>query len=95
MDRFDAEGALGAIERWKVNVAQWVPTMFVRMLKLPDSIRTRYDVSSLKMAIRAAAPCPVEVKRAMMDWWGPILFEYYSCTELNGMTVINSRGMDQ
>jgi fatty-acyl-CoA synthase len=88
MDHFDAEAALGAIERWRVNVAQWVPTMFVRMLKLADPIRTRYDVSSLKMAIHAAAPCPVEVKRAMMDWWGPILHEYYSCTELNGMTVV-------
>ncbi|MCX8497054.1 MAG: acyl-CoA synthetase [Akkermansiaceae bacterium] len=88
MDRFDPEAALEAIERWKVNVAQWVPTMFVRMLKLPDPIRKRYDVSSLKMAIHAAAPCPVEVKRAMMDWWGPVLHEYYSCTELNGMTVV-------
>ena len=88
MDRFDAEAALAAIERWRVNVAQWVPTMFVRMLKLPDATRRRYDVSSLKMAIHAAAPCPVEVKRAMMDWWGPILHEYCSCTELNGMTVV-------
>jgi fatty-acyl-CoA synthase len=88
MDRFEPEAALAAIERWKVNVAQWVPTMFVRMLKLPDPIRARYDLSSLQMAIHAAAPCPVEVKRAMMDWWGPILHEYYSCTELNGMTVI-------
>lgn len=88
LDRFDPEAALEAIERWKVNVAQWVPTMFVRMLKLSDPIRKRYDVSSLKMAIHAAAPCPVEVKRAMMDWWGPVLHEYYSCTELNGMTVV-------
>lgn len=88
LDRFDPEAALEAIERWKVNVAQWVPTMFVRMLKLSDPIRKRYDVSSLRMAIHAAAPCPVEVKRAMMDWLGPVLHEYYSCTELNGMTVV-------
>jgi long-chain acyl-CoA synthetase len=65
-----------------------VPTMFVRMLKLPQEVRERYDVSSLKVAIHAAAPCPVDVKRAMMDWWGPILHEYYSSTEFNGMTMI-------
>lgn len=89
MDKFEPELALQAIERWKVNASQWVPTMFVRMLKLPEEVRLRYDVSSLRMAIHAAAPCPVEVKRAMMDWWGPILYEYYSCTELNGMTVVS------
>jgi len=89
MDKFEPEAALQAIERWRVNAAQWVPTMFVRMLKLPEEVRARYDVSSLKMAIHAAAPCPVDVKRAMMDWWGPILHEYYSCTELNGMTVVS------
>lgn len=88
MDKFDPEVALQSIERWKVNAAQWVPTMFVRMLKLPEDVRQQYDVSSLKIAIHAAAPCPVEVKRAMMEWWGPILHEYYSCTELNGMTVV-------
>ncbi|OPF61961.1 acyl-CoA synthetase [Hydrogenophaga sp. H7] len=88
MDKFDPEVALQSIEHWKVNAAQWVPTMFVRMLKLPEDVRQQYDVSSLKIAIHAAAPCPVEVKRAMMDWWGPILHEYYSCTELNGMTVV-------
>lgn len=88
MDKFDPEGALSAIEQWRVNAAQWVPTMFVRMLKLPDDVRGRYDVSSLRMAIHAAAPCPVDVKRAMMAWWGPILHEYYASTELNGMTVI-------
>lgn len=88
MDRFDPEEALQAIEHWRINASQWVPTMFVRMLKLPEEVRRRYDVSSLRMAIHAAAPCPVEVKRSMMAWWGPILHEYYSCTELNGMTVI-------
>jgi acyl-CoA synthetase (AMP-forming)/AMP-acid ligase II len=65
--------------------------MFVRMLKLPDDVRTRYDVSSLKGAIHAAAPCPVEVKARMIDWWGPILIEYYAGSEANGVTVCNSQ----
>jgi long-chain acyl-CoA synthetase len=90
MDRFDPEAALAAIEKWRVNASQWVPTMFVRLLKLPSQARARHDLSSLTMAIHAAAPCPVDVKRAMIDWWGPVLHEYYSCTELNGMTVIDS-----
>ena len=72
MERFDAEGALAAIERYRVTHSQWVPTMFVRMLKLPAEVRERYDVSSLRVAIHAAAPCPVDVKRAMIDWWGPV-----------------------
>jgi len=88
MDKFEAEQALELIERYRVTHSQWVPTMFVRMLKLPDGVRSRYDVSSLKVAIHAAAPCPVDVKRAMIDWWGPILHEYYSSTEMNGMTTI-------
>lgn len=88
MDRFEPERALQAVARWKVNASQWVPTMFVRLLKLPAEVRERHDCSSLRIAIHAAAPCPVDVKRAMMDWWGPILHEYYSCTELNGITVI-------
>lgn len=90
MDRFDAEDALAQIERHHVTHSQWVPTMFVRMLKLPAPIRARYDVSSMRVAIHAAAPCPVEVKQAMIDWWGPILLEYYSSTELNGMTLITT-----
>jgi len=88
MDKFDAEQSLELIQRYRVTHSQWVPTMFVRMLKLPDEVRTAYDVSSMRVAIHAAAPCPVDVKRAMMDWWGPILHEFYSSTELNGMTVI-------
>jgi len=67
-----------------------VPTMFVRMLKLPDAVRLRYDVSSLKGAIHAAAPCPVDVKAKMIEWWGPILIEYYAGSEGNGVTVSNS-----
>ncbi|MGW4365738.1 acyl-CoA synthetase [Nocardia takedensis] len=89
MEKFDAEQALAAIERYRVTHSQWVPTMFVRMLKLDESVRTRYDVSSMKVAVHAAAPCPVEVKRAMIDWWGPVLHEYYASTEANGATFIN------
>ena len=65
--------------------------MFVRMLKLPDEVRARYDVSSLKGAIHAAAPCPVDVKAKMIEWWGPILIEYYAGTEGNGVTVSTSQ----
>src|ERR1019366_1800264 len=84
MERFDAEKALEYIERYKVTCAQWVPTHFVRMLKLPAETRARYDVSSLKRVFHAAAPCPVPVKEAMIAWWGPIVQEYYAGTEGNG-----------
>jgi long-chain acyl-CoA synthetase len=90
MERFDAEAALAAIERYKVTCAQWVPTHFVRMLKLPPETRARYDVSSLKRVFHAAAPCPVPVKAAMIDWWGPIVQEYYAGTEANGFCVITA-----
>lgn len=88
MERFDPVAALSAIERYRVTHSQWVPTMFVRMLKLPEQQRAAYDLSSHRVAVHAAAPCPVAVKSAMMDWWGPILHEYYSSTEGNGMTCI-------
>jgi long-chain acyl-CoA synthetase len=88
MERFDAEAALAAIERRKVTVAQWVPTHFVRMLKLPEEVRNRWDLSSLKAVFHAAAPCPVPVKQQMMAWWGPIIHEYYAGTEGNGLTAI-------
>ena len=81
MDKFDAETVLRLIETHHVTHAQFVPTMFVRMLKLPDAVRQRYDVSSLECVIHAAAPCPVDVKHAMMKWFGPILYEYYGGTE--------------
>ncbi len=90
MPRFDAEAALAAIERYRVTHSQWVPTMFVRMLKLPAERRARYDLSSHRMAIHAAAPCPVEVKHDMIKWWGPIIREYYGATEGNGMTRIDA-----
>jgi acyl-coenzyme A synthetase/AMP-(fatty) acid ligase len=90
MEHFDAEAALHAIEKYKVTASQWVPTMFVRMLKMPDEQRLKYDVSSLKSAIHAAAPCPIEVKRKMIGWWGPVLHEYYAGTEGNGMCYVSS-----
>ena len=88
MERFDPEECLALIERHRVTHAQFVPTMFVRMLRLPDDVRLRYDVSSLQMAIHAAAPCPVKVKQQMLDWWGPIIHEYYAGTEDIGGTFI-------
>ena len=90
MQRFDAEQALRAISDHRATHAQFVPTMFVRMLQLPPGVRDQYDTSSLRVAIHAAAPCPVEVKQKMIDWWGPILLEYYAGTEGNGMTAVDS-----
>ncbi len=89
MDRFDPENALRCIERYRVTTSQWVPTHFVRLLKLPEEVRRRYDLSSLKMAIHAAAPCPIPVKEAMIEWFGPKLVEYYAGTE-GGGTLIRS-----
>ncbi|MDE2435736.1 MAG: acyl-CoA synthetase [Sphingomonadales bacterium] len=90
MEKFDPEAALGLIEKYRITDSQWVPTHFVRMLKLPVEVRGRYDTSTLKCAIHAAAPCPVPVKQAMIDWWGPVLYEYYAGTEGNGFTFITS-----
>jgi len=90
MERFDAETALALIERHQVTHSQWVPTMFNRMLKLPEAVQRRYDLSSHRVAIHAAAPCPVDVKQAMLDWWGDILMEYYAGSEGCGTTMINS-----
>lgn len=90
MEKFDPDAALAAIERHRVTHSQWVPTMFTRMLKMPPDFRTRYDLSSHRVAIHAAAPCPVAVKREMIEWWGPILHEYYGGTELNGLTIVDS-----
>jgi acyl-CoA synthetase (AMP-forming)/AMP-acid ligase II len=90
MERFDPEEALALIERHRVTHSQWVPTMFIRMLKLPEDVRDRYDVSSLQVAIHAAAPCPVAVKEQMIDWWGPVLHEYYAGSEGNGFVYCDS-----
>ncbi len=89
MPRFDAEAALRAIEQYSVTSSQWVPTMFVRMLKLAPRIRSRYDLSSMRIAVHAAAPCPIEVKSRMIDWWGSIITEYYSGTENFGTTALS------
>jgi len=90
MAKFDAEAALANIARYRCNAGQFVPTHFVRMLKLPEGVRARHDVSSMKTAIHAAAPCPVPVKQAMIAWWGPVLDEYYAGTEANGFTAIKA-----
>jgi acyl-CoA synthetase (AMP-forming)/AMP-acid ligase II len=90
LEHFDAASCLRAMERYHVTHAQFVPTMFVRMLKLPEEERAGFDRSSLRLAIHAAAPCPVEIKRQMIEWWGPIIFEYYSATEGMGSTMITS-----
>ncbi len=90
MERFDAREMLEVIERERVTHLQAVPTMFVRLLRLPAAVRAGYDLSSLRHVLHAGAPCPVPVKRAMIDWLGPIVTEYYSCTEGVGMTVISA-----
>lgn len=89
MERYDPELALQLIETQRVTHATFVPTHFVRMLKLPEETRVRYDTSSLRVAIHAAAPCPVPVKQAMLRWWGPVLYEYYSGTESCGITALS------
>ena len=90
MEQFDPEQSLALIERYKATHSQWVPIMFVRMLKLPENARTQYDLSSMKCAIHAAAPCPIDVKESMINWWGPVIVEYYSGSEGNGFTIIDS-----
>jgi fatty-acyl-CoA synthase len=86
MPRFDEIGALRAIEEHRITHSQWVPTMFTRMLKLPEDERSGFDLSTHRVAIHAAAPCPAGIKQQMLDWWGPIIYEYYGGTELNGLT---------
>jgi long-chain acyl-CoA synthetase len=88
--KFDAEQTLAAIERYRVTYAQFVPTMFIRLLRLPEEVRRRYDVSSLLAVAHSAAPCPVEVKRRMIEWFGPVISEYYSATEAAGHVSIRS-----
>ncbi|TVR25118.1 MAG: acyl-CoA synthetase [Ilumatobacter sp.] len=90
MEHFDAEGYLAAVEKYSVTHSQVVPTMFVRMLKLDPAVREKYDVSSLKAVIHAAAPCPVPVKKQMIEWFGPVIHEYYAGTEGNGFVYCNS-----
>ena len=89
LEKFDPELALQTIEAEGITASQWVPTHFVRMLKMAPELRSRYDLSSHRFAIHAAAPCPIPVKQQMLDWWGPIIYEYYSGTEFNGMTLVS------
>ena len=91
MEHFEEEAALSAIETYRITHSQWVPTMFVRMLKLPAQVRAKYDVSSLQCAIHAAAPCPIPIKQQMIEWWGGVLYEYYAGTEGNGFVQLNSQ----
>ncbi len=92
MERFDAVDALRYIDRYQVTHSQWVPTMFSRMLKLEPAERATLDGSTHKVAIHAAAPCPTEVKRQMLEWWGPIIHEYYGGTEINGLVICDPQG---
>ncbi len=90
MPRFEEETALQAIEQYQITHSQWVPTMFVRMLKQPKEVASRYDLSTHECAIHAAAPCPIEIKRQMIEWWGPIIHEYYAGSEGIGFTWCDS-----
>ncbi len=90
VEHFDPLEYLALVERYRITHTQLVPTMFSRMLKLPQQDRTRHDLSSLKIAIHAAAPCPVQVKEQMIAWWGPIIHEYYGATEGLGFTACDS-----
>ncbi len=90
MEKFEPETALAAIEKYGVTDSQWVPTHFVRMLKLEEGARSGYDLSSHQRALHAAAPCPVPIKQAMIEWWGPIVNEYYAGSEGIGMTMVRA-----
>src|SRR6478672_9251046 len=90
MPRFDAEEFLRLIERERIDTIFMVPTMFIRLMKLPEEVRRKYDMSSLRHVIHAAAPCPADVKRAMIEWWGPVIYEFYGSTESGAVTFANS-----
>jgi acyl-CoA synthetase (AMP-forming)/AMP-acid ligase II len=90
MEKFDPRECLELIEQYRITDAQFVPTMFVRMLRLPQEVRSRYDLSSMRRVLHTGAPCPVKVKQQMLDWWGPIIDEYYSGTEDLGSTFISA-----
>jgi fatty-acyl-CoA synthase len=90
LEKFTPEGALEAIQKHRITHGQFVPVMFTRMLKLPETVRTSYDVTSLERVMHAAAPCPVEIKKQMIDWWGPIVDEYYASSEAIGSTLITA-----
>ena len=90
LERFDPEGCLEAIQKYRVTHGQFVPVMFTRLLKLPEAVRNSYDISSLERVMHAAAPCPIEIKKQMIDWWGPIVDEYYASSEAIGATLITA-----
>jgi long-chain acyl-CoA synthetase len=90
MNHFKAERALGLIDQYRITHSQWVPTMLIRMLDLPAEVKQRYDLSSMQVAIHAASPCPPDVKRAVIDWWGPVLYEYYGGSEGVGLTALTA-----
>lgn len=90
MPRFEPEEFLRVIEREKIDTIFMVPTMFIRLMKLPKIVRDKYDMSSLRHVIHAAAPCPADVKRAMIDWWGPVIYEFYGSTESGAVTFATS-----
>ena len=90
MPRFDPEEFLRSIEAERIDTIFMVPTMFIRLLKLPEAVRQKYDTSSLRHVVHAAAPCPAEVKRAMIAWWGPVISEYYGSTESGALTFATS-----
>ena len=91
LEKFDPVVALETIGKYGCTHSQWVPTMFIRMLKLPEAERMRHDVSAMQVAIHAAAPCPVPVKERMIDWWGPVIHEYYAGTEGSGFCAVAPR----
>jgi len=90
MPRFEPEEFLKLIEAQRIDTIFMVPTMFIRLMKLPEEVRRKYDVSSLRHIIHAAAPCPPDVKRAMIEWWGPVIYEFYGSTESGAVTFANS-----
>jgi len=90
MEKFDPEHALECIQRYRITHGQFVPAMFVRMLKLPESVRSSYDVTSLQRVVHAAAPCPIDIKKQMIQWWGPIVDEYYASSEAVGASFIRA-----
>ena len=95
MDRWSPEGMLELIERYRVTNSHMVPTQFHRLLALPEEVRGRYDVSSLRSMVHAAAPCPVEIKQRMLDWWGPVIYEYYAATEGGGTVVTPEQWLER
>jgi long-chain acyl-CoA synthetase len=90
MPRFDPEEFLRIVQDEKIDTIFMVPTMFIRLMRLPEAVRRKYEMSSLRHVIHAAAPCPADVKRAMIDWWGPVIYEFYGSTESGAVTFANS-----